>query len=65
MHQRQATVDAIAVSGLCRSQPDGGKGRLDRVGRPEMLPVRGRKVVERQQPLAVCGQVIGGLGENK
>ncbi len=39
----------------------GGEGTLDRVAGTDMLPVLGRKVVERQQRLAVLGQTVGSL----
>ena len=36
--------------------PDGGEHALDRVGRPQVVPVLGREVVERQQRVPVLGQ---------
>jgi len=43
--------------------PDGGEGGLDRIGRPQMHPVLGRVVVEREQLLEIVGDLRGSLGE--
>lgn len=45
-----------------RPQPHRRKGRFHLVRRVDMDPVFRRKIVERQQPLAVLGQAIGRLG---
>jgi hypothetical protein len=42
--------------------PDGGEGRLDRVRGPQVDPVLGREVVERQQIIDVIGDLRDGLG---
>ena len=55
-------LKSVTVPGLGSPQPDGGKGRLDRIGGPQVLPMGSREVIEGQQPLAVRGQVVRGLG---
>ena len=45
----------------CGAVTDGCKGALDGIAGADMFPVLGRKVVERQQRLAILGQTIGGL----
>src|SRR5690625_3505366 len=53
MHQGHAAFGAVAISGLGRSESNGRKGRLDRIGCPQVLPVGGREVVEGQQAVTV------------
>ena len=43
-------------------EPDGGEGRLDRVGGAQVDPVLGGVVVERQQHVEVVGDLRDGLG---
>ena len=62
MHQGQSAVDAVAISSLGRSESDGGKRRLDRIGCSQVLPVCCREVVEGQQPVAIGGKVFRRLG---
>ena len=40
---------------------DGREGRFDHVRRPQMHPVLGREVVEREQCFPVFGKALGGL----
>ena len=49
--QEGGTRDPIARAG--RSMSNGGKGRLDGVGRSQMLPVFGRKVIEGERLIFV------------
>ena len=58
MHQRQASIYAVAVSRLAGSQSDGGKCRLDWIGWSQVLPMGGREVVERQDPITVGLRVL-------
>ena len=39
------------------------KGRLDRVGGPQVGPVLGGEVVEREQHVELVDDLLGGLGE--
>lgn len=59
--QTENRVTTHAASSLGGSQSHRGKGRLDRVGRADGLPVRTGKIVEREQLGAVFGQAINGL----
>ena len=43
------------------AQPDGGEGRLDRIGRAQVDPVLGGKVVEGQQDIAVLCEAFNSL----
>jgi hypothetical protein len=44
-----------------RAEPHGGEGAFDGVRRPQVLPVLGGEVIERQKRIAVLGQAIDGL----
>ena len=39
MHQSQSAIDAVAISSLGRSESDGGKRRLDRIGCSQVPPM--------------------------
>jgi hypothetical protein len=45
----------------CRSMADGCEGALDRVGRPQMLPVLGGEVVEGEQHVTILRQAFDRL----
>src|SRR5438034_9459491 len=45
----------------CRSMADGCEGALDRVGRAQVLPVLGGKIVEGEQHVAILGQTFDRL----
>lgn len=55
---RQCRLAAEAAFGLGGSMPDGGEGALNGVCRPDVLPVFGGEVVERQQIGPVLGQAF-------
>lgn len=44
------------------AQPEGGEGRFDRVGGPQVLPVLGREVEETEQAVLVARQRLDSLG---
>jgi hypothetical protein len=44
------------------TQPDGGEGRLDRIGGTQVDPVLGRVVIERQEHVHVLGDLRDRLG---
>ena len=58
---RQRGLPRQAALGLGGAQPDGGEGALDRVRRPDVLPVLGREVIEGEQHLPVLRQAGRGL----
>ena len=62
-HHRQAGHTAAVALGPPVTQSHRRERALDRVGRPQMPPVLGREVVERQQHVAVFGQTCHGLRE--
>ena len=55
-HHQPGRVLRQRALGPHRAVPDGGKHALDRVGRAQVIPVLGRKVVEGQQGVAVLEQ---------
>lgn len=59
---RQAGGPRSAPLGLLRAEPHGGKGGLDRVGRPQVNPVLGGEVVEGQEHLPILRQALDCLG---
>ena len=48
-HHGQRRGAAAAAFCLARPVTDGGETRFDRIGRPQMNPVLGRKIVKAQQ----------------
>ena len=58
---RQHGLPRQAAFGLGGAQPDGGEGALDRVRRPDVLPVLGWRRVEGEQSVAVLRQADGRL----
>ena len=62
IHQAQPAFRAHAVPGLLGAKANGRERRLDRIGRAQMLPMLGRKVVERQQLVAILEQALDRLG---
>ena len=58
---RQSRHAIATVLGLRGPQTHRGKYRFDRVRRPDVLPVRRRKIVERQQRFLVFHQALHGL----
>ncbi len=58
---RQHALSGDASPGLDHAMADRGKGRFDRIGRPDMDPVFGRKVIEGQESLPILLQAFGGL----
>ena len=51
------------IPSVVTSKPaNGGKSRLNRIGRPDALPVRGREAVKSQQFFSVFLQADGRLG---
>ena len=59
---RRARVAAARSLGHALAQPDGGEGRLDRVGGASVFPVLGGEVVEHQQRVEVTGDLGDRLG---
>jgi hypothetical protein len=60
---RQSGGARAGTPGDLRAVPDGGEGRLDRVGGAQVDPVLGRVVIERQELLGVVGDLGDGLAE--
>jgi hypothetical protein len=60
-HQQSLTSRAGTAGGSL-PQPHGGEGRFDRIGGVQVLPMLGREVEERSEPLPVGGQRFHGLG---
>ncbi len=54
---------ATGAAGDLGPQADSGEGGLDRMGRPQVDPVLGGEVVERQQLVGVVGDLLDGLGK--
>ena len=52
-HHGQAGSSSAASLGPAVAQPNGGERRFDGVGRPQVLPVFGREVIEGQQHVAI------------
>ena len=59
---RQRRRPRTAAFGSLRSQSHGGEGRLDRVRGPQVDPVLGWVVVEREQHIEVVDDLGDGLG---
>src|SRR5438067_13307059 len=60
-HHRERRLVREAALRADRAVPHGGKGALDRVRGPEVFPVFGGEIVEREQGLAILRQALGGL----
>ena len=60
-HHLQHAVPTQAA--LCSLGPvaDGAEGRLNRIGRPQALPVLGREIIKGQQFFAILLQALDGL----
>lgn len=52
-HQGEHRFSGEVVAGLGCAEPDGGEGRLNGIGGPDVLPVPGGKVVEGQEDVTV------------
>ena len=61
-HHVQHAIPCQAASGSPGPVANGGKSRLNRMGRPDVLPVRGREAVKSQQFFSVFLQADGRLG---
>ena len=61
-HHGEGGGRASGAAGDLGAELDGGERRLDRVRGPQVDPVLGREVVERQQFLLVVGDLRDGLG---
>ena len=61
-HHRENAGPGYASARFCSSKPNGSKGRLDGIRGSDVLPMRGRKVIECQENPSVFGQAISGLG---
>ncbi|GED83205.1 hypothetical protein TNCT6_02900 [Streptomyces sp. 6-11-2] len=62
-NHRQGGGAGAGAAGDLGAQADGGERGLDRVGRPQVDPVLGGEIVERQQLGLVVGDLLDGLGE--
>ena len=51
-----------AITRACGAMAHRREGRFDRIGRAQMLPVLGRKIVKRSQAVAVFLQLLYSLG---
>ena len=60
-HRQTGGAGARALRDLA-PVPNGGEGRLDRIGGSQVHPMLGRVVVELEQHVQVVGDLRGGLG---
>ena len=60
-HRQAGSAGAVAL-GLAVPQPHGGERALDGVGGPQVNPVLGREVVERQEHVAIFLQAFDRFG---
>lgn len=60
-HHRERGSGAARAAGDLGAELDGGERRLDWVRGPQVDPVFGREVIEREQFLPVVGDLRAGL----
>jgi hypothetical protein len=60
---RRRILDLLVALRRRRAQPDGREGRLDRVRRAQVLPVRLRELVEGDQPVPILVEDMADGGD--